>query len=147
MEYTNPDLPNIKLTRNDDGSLLVVGRNEHNEAYNINYQPPGYEVLDYKTGKSVKTPGEFEAIEGRHVTLGPDDYDIDPFYAEDLDELFTVDVAEMEKYATGNVSKTVKDAFGKETGLKKGKYEIDRAQGQAENRADILRDEGLDEID
>ena len=53
----------------------------------------------------------------------------------------------MEKYTTGNVTKTVKDAFGTETGLKKGKYDGDMAQGQAENRADILRDEGLDEID
>ena len=65
----------------------------------------------------------------------------------ELDELFTDDVADMEKYATGNVTKTVKDAFGTETGLKKGKYDVDMAQGQAENRADILRDEGLDEID
>ena len=147
MEYTNPDLPNIKLSKSDDGKILVEGKNEFNESYNINYEPPGYEVLDYKTGKTVKTPGEFEAVEGRHVALGPEDYDTDPFYAEDLDELFTSDVAEMEKYATGNVSKTVKDAFGKETGLKKGKYDSDMAQGQAENRADILRDEGLDEID
>ena len=147
MEYTNPDLPNIKLSKSDDGKILIEGRNEFSESYNINYEPPGYEVLDYKTGKSVKTKGEFEAVEGRHVALGPEDYDTDPFYAEDLDELFTSDVAEMEKYATGNVSKTVKDAFGKETGLKKGKYDVDMAQGQAENRADILRDEGLDEID
>ena len=147
MEYTNPDLPNIKLSKSDDGKILVEGRNEFNESYNISYEPPGYEVLDYKTGKTVKTPGDFEAVEGRHVALGPEDYDTDPFYAEDLDDLFTSDVADMEKYATGNVSKTVKDAFGKETGLKKGKYDVDMAQGQAENRADILRDEGLDEID
>jgi len=147
MEYKNPDLPNIKLSKSDDGKILVEGRNEHDQAYNISYEPPGYEVLDYKTGKSVKTKGEFEAVEGRHVALGPEDYDTDPFYADDLDDLFTSDVADMEKYATGNVSKTVKDAFGKETGLKKGKYDVDMAQGQAENRADILRDEGLDEID
>ena len=147
MEYTNPDLPNIKLSKSDDGKILVEGTNEHNQAYNISYEPPGYEVLDYKTGKSVKTSGEFEAVEGRHVALGPEDYDTDAFYADDLDELFTSDIAEMEKYTTGNVTKTVKDAFGTETGLKKGKYDGDMAQGQAENRADILRDEGLDEID
>jgi len=147
MEYTNPDLPNIKLSKSDDGKILVEGTNEYNEAYNISYEPPGYEVLDYKTGKAVKTKGEFEAVEGRHVAMGPDDYDTDAFYAEDLDELFTSDIAEMEKYTTGNVTKTVKDAFGTETGLKKGKYDVDMAQGQAENKADILRDEGLDEID
>jgi len=147
MEYTNPDLPNIKLSKSDDGKILVEGTNEFNESYNISYEPPGYEVLDYKTGKTVKTPGEFEAVEGRHVALGPEDYDTDPFYVEELDELFTSDIANMEKYATGNISKTVKDAFGKDTGLKRGKYDVDMAQGQAENRADILRDEGLDEID
>ncbi len=147
MEYTNPDLPNIKLTRKDDGSILVEGRNEFNEAYNISYEPPGYELIDEKTGKAVKTKGEFEAVEGRHVALGPEDYDTDAFYADDLDELFTNDIADMEKYTTGNVTKTVKDAFGTETGLKKGKYDVDMAQGKAENQADILADEGLDEID
>ncbi len=147
MEYTNPDLPNIKLTRKDDGSILVEGTNEHNQAYNISYEPPGYELIDEKTGKSIKTKGEFEAVEGRHVALGPEDYDTDAFYADELDDLFTSDIADMEKYTTGNVTKTAKDAFGRDTGLKKGMYDSDMAQGQAENRADILRDEGLDEID
>ena len=147
MEYTNPDLPNIKLSKSDDGKILVEGRNEFNEAYNINYEPPGYEVLDYKTGKSVKTPGNFEAVEGRHVALGPEDFDTDAFYADDLDELYTVDVAEMEKYTTGNVTGTAKDSFGRDTGLKQGMYDSDMAQGKAENEFDILRDEGLDEID
>jgi hypothetical protein len=147
IEYTNPDLPNVKLTRKDDGSILVEGRNEYNEPYNISYEPPGYELIDEKTGKAVKTPGNFEAVEGRHVALGPEDFDTDAFYADDLDELFTSDIAEMEKYTTGNVTNTAKDAFGRDTGLKKGMYDSDMAQGQAENRADILRDEGLDEID
>jgi hypothetical protein len=147
MEYTNPDLPNIKLTRKDDGSIFVEGKNEFNEAYNITYEPPGYEVLDYKTGKTVKTKGEFEAVEGRHVALGPEDYDTDAFYADELDELYTSDIADMEKYTTGNVTDTAKDAFGRDTGLKKGMYDSDMAQGRAENQADILADEGLDEID
>jgi len=147
MEYTNPDLPNIKLTRKDDGSLLVEGTNEHNQAYNITYEPPGYELIDEKTGKAVKTKGEFEAVEGRHVALGPEDYDTDAFYADELDELYTSDIADMEKYTTGNVTDTAKDAFGRDTGLKKGMYDSDMAQGRAENQADILRDEGLDEID
>ena len=147
MEYTNPDLPNIKLTRKDDGSLLVEGTNEHNQAYNITYEPPGYELIDETTGKAIRTKGEFEAVEGRHVAMGPDDYDTDAFYAEDLDELFTSDIADMEKYTTGNVTDTAKDAFGRDTGLKKGMYDSDMAQGRAENQADILRDEGLDEID
>jgi len=146
-EFTNPDLPNVKLTRNDDGSILVEGKNEFNESYNINYEPPGYELIDETTGKAVKTPGNFEAVEGRHVALGPEDYDTDAFYADDLDELYTSDIADMEKYTTGNVTDTAKDAFGRDTGLKKGMYDSDMAQGRAENQADILRDEGLDEID
>jgi hypothetical protein len=147
MEYTNPDLPNIKLTRKDDGSILVEGKNEFNEVYNISYEPPGYELIDEKTGKAVKTKGEFEAVEGRHVALGPEDYDTDAFYADELDELYTSDIADMEKYTTGNVTDTAKDAFGRDTGLKKGMYDSDMAQGRAENQADILADEGLDEID
>ena len=147
IEYTNPDLPNVKLTRKDDGSILVEGRNEYNEAYNISYEPPGYELVDETTGKAVKTPGNFEAVEGRHVALGPEDFDTDAFYADDLDELFTSDIAEMEKYTTGNVTNTAKDAFGRDTRLKKGMYDSEMAQGRAENQADILRDEGLDEID
>ena len=147
IEYTNPDLPNVKLTRKDDGSILVEGKNEFNESYNINYEPPGYELIDETTGKAVKTPGNFEAVEGRHVALGPEDYDTDAFYADDLDELYTSDIADMEKYTTGNVTDTAKDAFGRDTGLKKGMYDSDMAQGRAENQADILRDEGLDEID
>jgi hypothetical protein len=147
IEYTNPDLPNIKLTRKDDGSILVEGKNEFNEAYNISYEPPGYELIDETTGKAVKTKGEFEAVEGRHVALGPEDYDTDAFYADDLDELYTSDIADMEKYTTGDVTNTAKDAFGRDTRLKKGMYDSDMAQGQAENQADILADEGLDEID
>ena len=111
IEYTNPDLPNIKLTRKDDGSILVEGKNEFNEAYNITYEPPGYELIDETTGKAVKTKGEFEAVEGRHVALGPEDYDTDAFYADDLDELYTRDIADMEKYTTGDVTQTRREQF------------------------------------
>ena len=142
-EFTNPDLPYVKVTRHDDGRTFVEGNNEYNEGYQIDYQPPGYEVVDYKTGKAVKTQGEFEAVEGRHVALGPEDYDTEPFFVDDLDELTTIDVAEMEKYATGKVTKTVKDAFGQETGLKKGTHDHAMAVGRAENEADVLRDADL----
>ena len=143
MEFKNPDLPNIKVTRHDDGRTFVEGNNEYNEGYAIDYTPPGYEVIDETTGKAVKTKGEFEAVEGRHVALGPEDYDTDPFYVDDLDELTTIDVAEMEKYSTGKVTKTVKDAFGADTGLKKGPRDYEMAVGRAENEADVLRDADL----
>ena len=77
--------------------------------------------------------------------MGPEDYDTDAFYVADLDELTTVDVAEMEKYSTGKVTKTVKDAFGQDTGVKKGVRSYDMAVGQAENEADRLRE--LDILD
>ncbi len=142
-EFKNPDLPDVKVTRHDDGRTFVEGNNEYNEGYQIDYQPPGYEVVDYKTGKAVKTQGEFEAVEGRHYALGPEDYDTEPFFVADLDELTTIDVAEMEKYATGKVTKTVKNAFGEDTGVKKGVRDYEMAVGKAENEADILKDSGL----
>ena len=49
----------------------------------------------------------------------------------------------MEKYTTGKVTKTVKDAFGTDTGLKKGPRSYDMAVGRAENEADVLRDADL----
>jgi len=143
MEFKNPDLPNIKVTRSDDGRVFVEGKNEYNEGYAIDYTPPGYELVDETTGKAVRTHGEFEAVEGRHVAVGPEDYDTDPFYVDDLDELTTIDVAEMEKYTTGKVTKTVKDAFGEDTKVKKGVRDYDMAVGKAENEADVLRDADL----
>ena len=143
MEFKNSDLPNIKVTKHDDGRVYVEGNNEFNEGYAIDYTPPGYAVVDEKTGKAVKTAGDFEAVEGRHVALGPEDFDTDPFYVDDLDELTTIDVAEMEKYSTGKVTKTVKDAFKQDTGLKKGMHSYDMAVGKAENQADVLKDADL----
>ena len=49
----------------------------------------------------------------------------------------------MEKYSTGNVTKTVKDAFGADTKVKKGVRDYDMAVGRAENEADVLRDADL----
>jgi len=142
-EFKNADLPNVKITKSDDGQIIVDGNNEYNEGYQIEYRPPGYEVIDYKTGKAVKTQGEFEAVEGRHVALSPEDYDTEAFFVDDLDELTTIDVAEMEKYTTGKVTKTVKDAFGADTKVKKGVRDYDMAVGRAENEADVLRDADL----
>jgi hypothetical protein len=150
MEFKNADLPNVKVTRNDDGRVFVEGRNEYGEKYQIEYEPPGYELIDEKTGQAVRTPGNFEAVEGRHVALGPEDYDVDPFYADDLDELASSDIADMEKYTTGKVTGIVDDAFGESSGLKKGEYNAAMGQGKAEADADrALEDaaEFYDEID
>ena len=140
MEYKNPDLPGVTVTRSDDGRVYVEGTNEYNETYQIEYEPPGYELVDPKTGQAVKTPGNFEAVEGRHVAVGPEDYDVEAYYPADLDEIAAGDIRSMEKYATGKVSGTVKDAMGKDTGLKKGEYDLNMAEGRAEAEADIARD-------
>ena len=140
MEYKNPDLPGVTVTRSDDGRVYVEGTNEYNETYQIEYEPPGYELVDPKTGQSVKTPGNFEAVEGRHVAVGPEDYDVEAYYPEDLDEIAAGDIRAMEKYTTGKVSGTVKDTMGKDTGLKKGEYDLNMAEGRAEAEADIARD-------
>ena len=130
----------MTLTRNDDGRVFVEGKNEYNEAYQIEYEQQRYEVLDYETGKAVKTQGNFEAVEGRHVAMGPEDYYVEAFYADDLDEIAASDIADMEKYTTGKVSGTVKDTMGKDTGLKIGEYDLNMAQGRAETEADVAKD-------
>jgi len=140
MEFKNPDLPGVTVTKSDDGRVFVEGKNEYNEPYEIQYEPPGYEVVDYETGKSIKTTGNFEAVEGRHVAMGPEDYDVEAYYPTDLDEIAAGDIRAMEEYATGKVSGTVKDAMGKDTGLKKGEYDLNMAEGRAEAEADIARD-------
>ena len=96
--------------------------------------------MDYETGKVAKTPGNFEAVEGRHVAMGPEDYDVEAYYPTDLDEIAGGDIRAMEKYTTGKVSGTVKDSMGKDTGLKKGEYDLNMAEGRAESAADIARD-------
>ena len=53
----------LKFIKYDDGRINVQGENEYYANYEIDYTPPGYEVLDYKTGKAVKTKGEFEAVD------------------------------------------------------------------------------------
>ena len=79
MEFKNPDLPDVKVKKHDDGRVYVEGNNEYNEGYQIEYKPPGYEVVDENTGKAVKTAGDFDAVEGRHIAVGPEDYDTDAF--------------------------------------------------------------------
>ena len=140
MEYKNPDVPGVTVTRSDDGRVFVEGRNEYDQPYEIQYEPPGYEVVDYETGRAVKTKGNFEAVEGRHVAVGPEDYDVEAYYPTDLDEIAAGDIRAMEKYATGKISGTIKDAMGKDTGLKKGEYDLNMAEGRAEVEADIARD-------
>ena len=97
LQFETKDLPGVTLTRNDDGRVFVEGKNEY-KSIKIEYEPPGYEVIDYETGKAVKTQGNFEAEEGKTCcNVGPDDNDVEPFDVEVLDDRAS-DIADMEKY-------------------------------------------------
>ena len=52
MEVKIPELPDVKMEVRTDGKVFVEGKNAYNEPYQIEYEPPGYEVLDYETGKA-----------------------------------------------------------------------------------------------
>ena len=49
MEYTVKELPDVKLLKQDNGAIRVEGKNAYNEEYYIDYEPPGVELIDYKS--------------------------------------------------------------------------------------------------
>ena len=123
MEFTNPDLPNIKVTKADDGRVFVEGQNDYSKNYEIDYTPPGYEVVDEKTGKAVKTKGDFMAQEEVPVNVDPDgNADFDAEVLEDVDQLLTSDARAMEEFATG---KKIKE-------MKQGELSVGRAEAKAD---------------
>ena len=128
MLYKDKDLPGVELYKYDDGRIEVQGKNAYDSEYDITYTPPGVEVLDYKTGKSVKTPGDFEASDTVYRRTGPemDDYDVDGEIVDDVEDILGGNSTMLEGYATG-------------TGKSKytaGQYQIDRAEAMNE-RADF----------
>ena len=123
MEFTNPDLPNIKVTKADDGRVFVEGQNDYSKNYEIDYTPPGYEVVNEKTGKAVKTKGDFMAQEEVPVNVDPDgNADFDAEVLEDIDQLLTSDARAMEEFATG---KKIKE-------MKRGEISVGRAEAKAD---------------
>ena len=155
--YEPKELPGISIGRYDDGRVFVEGTNEYGKKYQIEYEPPGFELLDEKTGKAVKTKGEFKAEEEVPVNIDPDgNADFDVEVLDDLDNIMGSDTRRMEEFATGKVTNTVKDMTG-DTGMKKGEYNVGaaeaRAEQAAEEAAERLADEAeeaaaaLDEID
>ena len=134
--YEPKELPGIKIYRNDDGRVSVEGTNQYGKRYEIEYEPPGYELIDEKTGKAVKKQGEFIAQEEVPVNVDPDgNTDFDVEVLEDLDEILGPDTASMEKFATGKVTKTVKDFTG-DSGMKQGEYNVGAAEARYEQAAD-----------
>ena len=137
--YEPKELPGITIGRHDDGRVFVEGTNEYGKGYKIEYEPPGYELLDEKTGKSVQTRGEFIAEEEVPVNVDPDgNADFDVEVLEDLDQIMGSDTRRMEEFATGKKVKQVKQ----------GEYDIGVAEARAEQAADEAAElEAFDEID
>ena len=134
-----PELPGIEITKHDDGRVFVGGKNEYGKSYEIEYEPPGYEVIDETTGKAVKTKGEFIAQEEVPINMDPDgnvDFDVDVL--ENLDNILGSDTRVMEEFATG---KKLKE-------MKRGEFEVNRAEVKAQQAADEAAElEMFDEID
>ena len=100
-EIEIPELPGVKVQAHDDGRIMVEGKNAYDEPYEINYTPPGYEVVDETTGKAVKTKGDFQATDTEYRMVGEDDYDVDGVVLNDVDEVLGGSATKLEGFAKG----------------------------------------------
>ena len=133
MLYKDKDLPGVELYKYDDGRINVTGENEYYAQYDIDYTPPGYEVVDYNTGKAVKTKGEFEAVDADPIP----DYDgsigdYEPRVLDDVDEIMSSDARRMEAYATGKSDKEIP--------IKSGEGRVIENEVRADQAADYARE-------
>ena len=136
MQYETKDLPGVKLEVKTDGKIRVEGQNAYNEPYVIDYEPPGYEVIDYSTGKTVKTKGEFAAADTQYYRTGDPremDYDVDYNTVEDLDSILGGNSTKLEGFAKG----TNKEKYTKGQ----------RAVDEADSRADVYEGPDIDMSD
>ena len=136
MQYETKDLPGVKLEVKTDGKIRVEGQNAYNEPYVIDYEPPGYEVVDYSTGKAVKTKGEFAAADTQYFRTGDPremDYDVDYNKVKDLDDLLGGNSTKLEGFAKG----TNKEKYTKGQ----------RAVDEADSRADVYEGPDVDMSD
>ena len=142
IEYKTKDLPGITMTKHDDGRIFVEGQNDYGRNYNIEYEPPGVELLDETTGKSVKTKGDFTAQEEVPVNMDPDgNTDFEGEILESVDDILTGDSRSMEGFAKGR-----KISFKEKNYA--GESKVGEAEVAAENRADAFREqEAMDAID
>ena len=133
MEYTVKELPDVKLLKQDNGAIRVEGKNAYNEEYLIDYEPPGVEIVDFDTGKTVKTKGDFVATDTEYRMINhegyPDDYDIDGVNVDDIDKLLGGSSNQLEGFAKGT---------GK-TKYTKGQRRIDEASARGADKDESLR--------
>ena len=100
--FKDKDLPDVEVYKYDDGRIEVQGKNGYDAEYDISYTPPGTEVLDYTTGKSVKTKGDFEASDTVYRMTDPDGgYDVDGEIVDNVDEILGGSSTKLEGYAKG----------------------------------------------
>jgi len=119
MRYEVKELPGIKVTKHDDGRVFVEGKNDYSKSYEIEYEPPGYVVVDESKGKAVKTKGDFRAQEEVPVNVDPDgNADFDGEILESVDNILSSDARAMEEFATGKKIKK----------MKRGEFEVGRAE-------------------
>jgi len=135
MRYEVKELPGIQVTKHDDGRIYVEGQNDYGRSYDMEYQPPGYEVVDYKTGKAVKTKGDFTASEEVPVNMDPDgNVDFEGEILEDVDDILTSDSRTMEGFAKGRKISFKEKKYP-------GESKVGQAEVAAENRADAYREQ------
>ena len=128
MLYEVKELPGIKIYKQGDGKIRVEGTNEYGKEYQIDYEPPGYELVD-ESGKSFKTKGDFSASEDVPVSSDPDgNMDFDVEVLDDLDQILGSDTRIMEEFATG---KTVEKMKSGEFAVGKAEADLDRAAEEA----------------
>ena len=135
-ELTIPELPGVKVEVRTDGKVFVEGKNAYDEPYQIEYEPPGYEVLDYETGKAVKTKGDFTASDTQFYRTGDPremDYDVDFNTVKDVDDILGGDSTKLEGFAKG----TNKEKYTKGQ----------RAVDEADARADVYEGPDIDMSD
>jgi hypothetical protein len=134
--YEPKELPGVSIGRYDDGRVFVEGENAYGKKYQIEYEPPGYELIDEQTGKAVKTKGEFIAQEEVPVNIDPDgNADFDVEVLDNLDEILGPDTRAMEEFATG---KKVKDMKQGEFAVGKAEADVDRAIEEAAEMAEDI---------
>lgn len=127
MQYEVKNLPGIKVTKHDDGRVFVEGQNDYGKSYEIEYEPPGYVVVDESKGKAVKTKGDFRAQEEVPVNSDPDgNIDFEGETLEEVGDILSSDGRVMEEFATGKKLKT----------STRGEYKVGQAEVAAENAAD-----------
>ena len=141
MEIEVPELPGVKIQRHDDGRVFVEGQNEYGRPYAIEYEPPGYTMVDEATGKSVKTKGDFRALDSVPEAAGPEDVpDFFPRELDEVDDILGSDVRVMEEFATGSKIKNPKRG---ESAISQAELRAESAAEEAAERAAMEADEGF----